>query len=130
MSGLFWLVTRFGAADLLVRFSTFWLLKHAKNLTLFGHRFANFETFWIVYIILLTPIWWFANYLFFSAYSNGYYTIFPNRAWSVQLVAWMTSIIIMLLTALLYLKELPTRNALIAIVCLAGALLAILFDKG
>lgn len=129
MCDVFWLMARFGAANVLVYISTFWLLKNAKNLMLFGYRFSSLETFWMAYVIALTPLWWVVNYLFLSAYGHGYYVIFPNRAWLVQIVVWAISLVFMFLTALFYLKELPTRNTLIAVFCLGGALCAILFDN-
>jgi len=114
-------------ATSIITFVNFWQITHAVNLSLFGIKFSSIWKFWLAYCALTAIVFYPANYLFAYAYWYGYNVVFPGKAWRVQEIFWFSGILAMFISSWLYLGELPTRNALIALAFLIGALLAIIW---
>lgn len=98
----------------------------AETLTLFGVRFRNIHTFWVGFIVCLMPVYVVINWCFFYAYWYGYKKVFPLQMWRVIETQWLASLLVTLLMTWLFFHELPTKNAFVALIFLAGALVAIL----
>ena len=103
----------------------FWQLQNAKELVILGIKFSNVWTFWAGYALLVSPLYFALNVIFYSSFWYGYNVVFPQKAWLVQLIFWFANMLMMFLVAWLYLGELPTKNVFIAAACLAFAALAI-----
>lgn len=105
----------------------FWQLKKAENLELFGHRFKTLPRFWLAYSACWLPLSFFFTIFVFYSWWYGFNVVFPGKIWQVQEIFWLASIVVMLFTAWFFFGELPTKNAVIALVFLAGALVAVLW---
>lgn len=127
MGGVVWLFIVFTIPNLFFTIVNFWQMTNAKNLTIFSIKFSNLWTFWLGLAFMLSPFLIVANYLFAYAFWYGYNVVFPGQAWRVQEVIWLSSILIMFFTGWLYLGELPTKNTVIALFFLLGAVAAIVW---
>lgn len=107
--------------------TTFWQIQNAKNLTLFGIKFQSLWTFWLSYCATLLPVFFVINYAFLFAYWYGYNVVFEEKAWPIQLIIWLQSILVMFFVGWLYLGELPARNMVVALLFLLGAVAAIIW---
>ncbi len=105
----------------------FWQMTNASRLSLLGMQFSNMWTFWLAYTIFSLPVLLITQYFFFWFYWYGYNVLFPSHAWHVQATTWASSILVTFLMVWLYFGELPTKNVVIALVCLVGAFVAIVF---
>lgn len=113
------------SCHVILTFMNFWQMKSASHLTLLGMKFSNVWTFWFAYTTLTLPVLFLTQYIFYWFYWYGYNHIFESRAWYVQTVAWASSIGINFFMIWMYFGELPTRNAVVACICLLGAFAAI-----
>ena len=105
----------------------YWSLEAAKTLTFLGIHFRNLWTFWFGIVLFFSPIYCLINYLFYYAYWYGYQKLFPGQMWRVVETQWLASLIVTLIVTWLYFGELPTKNALAALIFLAAALFTILW---
>ncbi len=120
MFNWFWLLFLALTASFSVMMLNFWQMTHA-------HKYANIYVFWLGFAAAVLPLMYAVNYIFFYLYWYGYTVVFPGKAWRVQETVWFANILVMFFTSWLYLGELPDKNALAALVFLAGALIAILW---
>jgi len=123
----FWLLFLFGIMNALWLILSFWQLKHANTLNLFGVQFKSLGTFLLGFCFLLSPVFMVGNFIYFYAYWYGYNEVFPNAVWRVQETLWLSSLLVMFFSSWLYLGELPTRQSMIALLFLVGALITILW---
>src|SRR3989338_1384860 len=122
-----WVFVLFASGNIFFTITTFWQIKNAKNLTLLGIKFSSLWTFWLGYRIILLPAFFIINYIFTYAYWYGYNVAFEEKAWQVQLVIWLQSILTMFFIAWFYLGELPAKNIVIALFFLFAAIIAIIW---
>ena len=127
MLGWLWVFFLATLGHAIITLFNFWQLTNAEKLTLFGIKFSSLWTFWLAYCISLIPVFVFINFIFLYSYWYGYNVLFPGKAWRVQETYWFSSLVVMFFMAWLYLGELPTKNAVIALIFLVGALIAILW---
>lgn len=121
----------FLAGNTIFTVTTFWQIKHAKNLTLnlilFEVKFQSLWTFWLAYCAILIPAFFVINYAFLFAYWYGYNVVFQEKAWPIQLIIWLQSVLVMFFVGWLYLGELPAKNMVVALLFLLGAVSAIIW---
>lgn len=127
MRGWLWVFSLTLVAHSIITVAYLWAAANAQNLTLFGFRFSSIWGFLLAYSALTAVLFYPANYLFAYAYWYGYNVVFPGKAWRVQELSWLASILVMFIVAWLYLGELPTKNAILALTFLVCALLVILW---
>ncbi len=105
----------------------YWSTLKAETLAVFGMRFRNIHTFWAGFILCLLPVYAAINYCFYYAYWYGYKKVFPLQMWRVIETQWLASLLVTLLMTWLFFHELPTKNGVVAIFFLFGALVAIVW---
>ena len=122
-----WLFSVFAFNLTVLTVLVYWSLEAAKTLTFLGTHSRNIWTFWLRIVVYFSPIYCLVNYLFYYAYWYGYQKLFPGQMWKVIETSWLASLVVALIVTWLYMGQLPTKNALVALVFLAAALLAILW---
>ena len=76
---------------------------------------------------MLLPALFVINLGFLYAYWYGYNVAFEEKAWPVQLIIWLQSVLVMFFAGWLYLGELPAKNMIVALVFILGAVIALIW---
>ena len=106
----------------------FWVVRHTDSLVLFGIRFSSVWIFWLITLLIATPVLSVANVMVVGTFYFGFKEY--KSAWLVLLTFIGAQILAYPAMTYLWFKELPSKGALIgALLALSGIATAYLWKK-